>query len=203
MKNSKCKICRRLGIVLFPKCKKFFARKPYPPGEKRKKRSSSLSEYGKELKEKQKLRYWYNLSEHQFRKYVKEVLEKRGKVEDASSLLIKKLERRLDNVIFRLGFATSRSQARQMITHRHFLINNKIINIPSYQVKVGDIITVKPSSRKKSPFCNLPSLLKKYNFPSWLKFDIKELKGEVVKEPSTEECIPPIEISSIFEYYSR
>ncbi|MDI6591378.1 MAG: 30S ribosomal protein S4 [Patescibacteria group bacterium] len=214
MQNSKCKICRRLGVKLFlkgekclsPKCP--MVRKPYPPGQKGKRRPTPLSEYGKELREKQKLKNWYNLKEAQFRKYVKEVLEairssKRGKVRDPAASLIKTLESRLDNVIFRLGIASSRAQARQLISHGHFLVNDKIVNIPSYLVKKGDKITPSPHSLKKTFFQNLPSLLKKQKIPSWLELNIEKVEGKVKEEPNLEEAAPPAEILAIFEYYSR
>jgi len=209
MFDSKCKICRRLGVKLFlkgerclsPKCP--MIKRPYPPGQKRKRRLGPPSEYGKELREKQKLKNWYNLKEAQFRKYVKKVLSFRGKMGDAGSLLIKLLETRLDNVIFRLGITSSRKQARQLVSHGHFLVNGKSVNIPSYQLKKGDTITIKPRSLKKAAFQNLSVKLKKQNIPSWLKFDIKNLKAEVTGEPSFEEVSPPVEISAIFEYYSR
>ena len=208
MINSKCKICRRLGVKLFLKGERCLSSKcpmvkrPYPPGKKGKRRPSSLSEYGKELREKQKLKNWYNLKERQFQKYVKEALEKRG-VEDAATLLIKTLESRLDNVVFRLGFASSRQKAKLLISHRHFLVNDKIINIPSYLVKKGDKIKIRPSSSKKTVFQNLPTILKKYETPAWLELNIEKLEGKVIGRPSLEEVAPPVEISSIFEYYSR
>ncbi|GAG12216.1 unnamed protein product [marine sediment metagenome] len=178
-------------------------KKPYPPGEKGKRRTRTRSEYGKELQEKQKLKHWYNLRERQFRKYVKEVLDKRGKVEDAGALLIEKLESRLDNVVFRMGFASSRAQARQVISHGHFLINEKKVNIPSYQVKKGDKIALNSESRKKTVFKNLSTSLKKYNPPSWIKLDVEKLEGKISARPSLEEASPPAEISAIFEFYSR
>jgi small subunit ribosomal protein S4 len=141
-------------------------KRPYPPGERSKRRRGSFSEYGKELKEKQKLKNWYNLTEKQFRKYVKEVLEKRGKVEDAGALLIKKLESRLDNVVFQMGFAVSRTQARQIISHGYFLVNGRKVNIPSHQVKKGDKITLHPKTSKKAIFQNLSSVLKKHKAPT-------------------------------------
>lgn len=209
MKNNKCKICRRLGVKLFLKGDKCLSskcpmiKKPYPPGQKRKRRRASISEYGKELREKQKLKNWYNLSEKQFRNYVKEVLTKRGKIEDTAALLVKKLEYRFDNVIFRLGFALSRVQARQFVSHGHFLINGKPVKIPSFQLKKGDKINILSSSQKKAIFRDLAVRLKKYNFPSWLEFNLKTLEGKVIKEPTLEEVAPPVEISAIFEYYSR
>jgi len=179
-------------------------KKSYPPGEKRKRRGRrNISEYGKELAEKQKLKNWYNLKEKQFRKYVKEVLKKRGKIEDAGSFLIKKLESRLDNVVFRMGFAVSRAQARQVIGHGHFLVNGKKTNIPSYQVKKGDKIALVSGASKKAVFQNLSASLKKHNVPSWIKLDIKKLEGEISGDPTLKEVAPPAEISAIFEFYSR
>lgn len=207
--DSKCKICRRLGVKLFlkgekcmsPKCP--MVKRPYPPGEKRKRRRIALSEYGKELREKQKLKIWYNLKERQFKNYVKEILEKRGKVEDAALLLVQKLESRFDNIIYRLGWASSRSQARQLVSHGHFLINGKPVNIPSFSLKKGDKISICPTSRKNSPFRDLPSLLKKYQPPSWLKLEKEKLEAKIVGKPNFEEAAPPAEISAIFEFYSR
>lgn len=209
MKDSKCKICRRLAIKLFlrgerclsQKCS--MVRKPYPPGPKAKKRTRGLSEYGKELREKQKLKNWYNLEERQLRKYVKEILKARGKVVDAGAALIKTLESRLDNVVFRLGFAPSRTAARQMVSHGHFRVNDKPINIPSYLIKKGDKISLKPSSVKKTIFQKLLPFLKKHNPPSWLKLDVKSLEGKVIDLPNLEEAAPSAELSSIFEFYSK
>jgi len=207
--NAKCKICRRIGVKLFlrgekclsPKCP--MIKKAYPPGQKRKRRPIPPSEYGKELRERQKLKNWYNLKERQFKNYVKKVLDRRGKVEDTSELLIKILEIRLDNVVFRLGLSASRLQARQLVSHGHFLVNGKSIDTPSYQVKNGDIILVKPQKIKKANFQNLKNLLKKYKPPSWLELNAEKLEGRVIGEPTIEEAAPPVEVSSIFEYYSR
>jgi len=202
MQNNKCKICRRLGTKLFlkgekclsPKCP--LIKKPYPPGlKKKRRRAGALSEYGKELREKQKLRNWYNLKESQFRKYVKE--------NSSPSLLIQKLESRFDNVILRLGLTGSRAQARQFVSHGHFLINGKPVNIPSYQLKKGDKISIRPASQKNKIFSNLTPLLKKYQTPTWLKLNAEKLTGEVIGIPTLEEASPSAEISTIFEYYSR
>ncbi len=209
MQNKKCRICRRLGAKLFlkgekclsPKCP--MVKRPYPPGQKRKRRLRTLSEYGKELREKQKLKNWYNLEERQFKRYVEQALESRGKAEDTVTFLIKKLESRLDNVIFRLGFASSRAQARQLVNHGHFSIDGKAVNIPSYQLKKGNKITLRPTSREKNIFQNLQTKLKKYQPPSWLSLDIKTLTGKVTAVPSLEEVVPPAEIPIIFEFYSR
>ncbi|MDO8265087.1 MAG: 30S ribosomal protein S4 [Candidatus Parcubacteria bacterium] len=209
MLDSKCKICRRSGTKLFLKGDKCFSakcaltRRPYGPGMKTKKRKKAPSEYGKELGEKQKVKGWYNLRERQFKKYVKEILEKRGKVENTSSLLVQKLEMRLDNTVFRLGFASSRSAAKQMVTHGHLYINGKLTDVPSRQMKKGDKISIKPFSKDKAIFKNLAATLKKYQVPSWLELDKDKLEGKVIGLPTPEETALPAEISAIFEYYSR
>lgn len=209
MLNIKCKICRRLGIKLFlksekclsPKC--LMIKKAYPPGEKRKRKTRPLSERGKELREKQKLKNWYNLKEKQFGKYVKEILRRKGMVKDPPLQLIRILESRLDNVVFRLGFGLSRQATRQMISHGHFLVNDKLVNIPGYLVKKGDKVSISEKSTQKSLFQNIAISIKKHTPPSWLKLDIKKLDGKVIGQPCLKEVAPPVEISAIFEYYSR
>jgi len=178
-------------------------KRPYPPGKKGKRRRSPLSEYGKELREKQKLRNLYGLGERQFKKYVREVLGKRRKVTDVSALLIKILESRLDNVVFRLGFASSRGQAKQMVSHSYFLVNGKSLDIPSYQAKKGDIIALKSTKAQKAIFKNLKNIIKKYKTPGWLELDAQKLEGKIIGQPSLEEVAPPVEITAIFEFYSR
>jgi len=209
VKEAKCRICRRLGVKLFlrgekclsPKCP--MVKRPYPPGLPGKRRKSPPSEYKKELIEKQKLRYWYGLSDRQLKKYVKEVLEKRGKVEDVSTLLIQNLEKRLDNVVYRLGFAVSRDQARQLVSHKFFLVNGKPVNIPSFSLKVGDTVSLKPQKLKKVIFKDLKERLKKHQVPSWLSLDPEKFEGKVISEPKVEEVAPPVEVSAVFEFYSR
>lgn len=207
--NSKCKICRRLGVKLFLKGERCLTSKcpmvkrPYPPGKKGKRRPVPLSEYGKELREKQKLKNWYNLGERQFKNYVKKILAKKKKMEDPTALLIKILETRLDNVIFRLGWASSRRKSRQLASYGHFLINGKSIDTPSCQVKKGDIISIKPQKMKKAVFQNLKTSLKKHKTPHWLELNIEKLEGRVTAEPTLEEAAPPVEVSAIFEFYSK
>lgn len=209
MQDSKCKICRRTGAKLFLKGDKCFSqkcalvRKPYVPGPKAKRRTKNFSEYAKELKEKQKLRNWYNLEEKQFSNYVKKVLGARGKVADAAAFLIEILESRLDNVIFRLGFAPSRAAARQIISHRHILVNDKHVNISSYLVKKGDQIKIRPASVSKTIFKNLSQTIKNYKAPMWLELDKEKLEGKIVSVATMVEAAPPAEISSIFEFYSK
>jgi small subunit ribosomal protein S4 len=208
-REAKCRICRRLGIKLFlkgekclsPKCP--MVKRPYPPGQVGKRKSNPPSEYKKELMETQKLKNWYGLSERQLKKYVNEILKKRGKVEDASILLIQNLEKRLDNVVYRLGLAISRDQARQLVSHKFFLVNGKPVNIPSFRLKVGDVVSLKKEKLKKEIFKDLKERLKRYLPPTWLVLDSEKLEGKVIAEPKVEEVAPPVEISSIFEFYSR
>lgn len=208
-KGPKCKICRRLGTKLSLKGERCLTqkcamiRKPYNPGEKSKKRKGNMSEYGKELSEKQKLKNWYNLSERQFENYTIEVLEQKTKTENPVLLLIQKLESRLDNVIFRIGWASSRPKARQLISHRHFTVNGRRVNIPSYALKINDQIGIAAPSKKKKVFENLLKDLKNYEAPTWIKLDKEKLEGKIIAKPSVEEAIAPSEVSIVFEYYSR
>jgi len=179
--------------------------KAYAPGMTAKKRRKALSEYGKELMEKQKLKNWYGLRERQFRKYVDKVLEKSHMLEDINpaEILIRFLESRLDNVVFRLGLAINRKHARQLVNHGFFLVNGKTVDIPSIQLKTGDKVSFRDNAKKKVPYTQLEIKLKKYEAPSWLKLDKKAIQGEIVGLPTLEEVSPPAEISSIFEFYSR
>jgi small subunit ribosomal protein S4 len=173
-------------------------------GQKYKKRiPKPLSDFGKGLRAKQELKELYNLREKQFKRYIKEILKSRGKKEDLQDLLIKKLESRLDNIVFRLGLALTRQQARQLVSHGHFLVNNKKVDIPSYQIKPGDKIKVKENSKNKKIFKEILETLRKYQPPDWLLFDKEKLEGEVVSLPDFEKIKPPAEVSLIFEFYSR
>jgi len=209
MINS-CKTCRRTGQKLFLKGEKCFSpkcpiiKRPYAPGQKSKKRRRrNVSEYGKELLEKQKMRAWYGVSETQFKNYVKNILKNRGKVEDTSLELIRRLEKRLDNVVFRMGLAVSRKQARQLVNHSCFKVNDKPVNIPSFQVKKSDVISLKQTKKEKEYFKKVVQILAKAKVPDWLKLDSKNISAEVIAEPTFEDSGVPAEISSIFEYYSR
>jgi len=187
-----------------------FFKKSVISGEKifgqkvRKRRRAAISEYGRQLREKQKLKALYNLRERQFKKYIKEVMTERGKKGvDIVSLLIQKLELRLDNVVFRLGFASSRSQARQLVNHGHFLVNGRKVNIPSFELRKGDQVQVRAASLKKNFFKKIQETLKKHKIPSWLNFDIQKMEAKVVGLPSFEEAQLPVQIPLIFEFYSR
>ena len=178
-------------------------KRAYAPGPQKKRRGGSPSAFKKSLEEKQTLKKWYGVSERQFKKYAEESLAKMGKVENIAEEFIKKLEKRLDNVIFRLGIAKSRAQARQLVSHGYFLINGKTANIPSYSIKKGDIISIKENKKKKGALKDLQAQIKKYEPPVWLNLNKEELEGKAVGDPNLEEVNAPAEISSIFEFYSR
>ncbi len=208
-KTTECKKCRRVGSKLFLKGEKCesqkcpMIKKPYPPGQKPKRRRGHTSEYGRELTEKQKLRYWYDLKEGQILRYVKSVINKPQKKESAGDQLLRKLENRLDNTVYRMGFAVSRSQARQMISYGFFHVNGKPVDRPSYQVKLGCVVSVRPGKKKSKIFEDFENKMKNFTPPAWISLDKKKLEGEVTGEVVVTEVAPPVEISSIFEFYSR
>lgn len=183
MMDNKCKKCRRAGEKLFLKGEKCFSpkcpltRKPYPPGifgkSKRKRVRRGLSEYGAQLREKQKIKFSYGLRERQFSNYLKE-----------ATPLFELLESRLDNVVFRLGFSDSRLGARQIVSHGHIMVNSRKVNIPSCRLKIGDKISIRPQSANKAVFKDLDIKLKKYNPPSWIKLDKIKKEGEIIGRPT-------------------
>ncbi len=172
------------------------------PVQRRKSRGA-VSEYKKSLVEKQTLKNLYGLSEKQFKKYVLNSLSRIQKVVNVSDELVKVLEKRLDNVVFRLGFAKTRAQARQLVNHAYFLINGKSVNIPSFQVGKGDVVSIKETKKKKIVFEDLSKNLKKIESPSWLKLDKETFSASVLGDPSLAEANPPVEISLVFEFYSK
>lgn len=206
MIDSQCKRCRRAGQKLFLKGERCFGqkcamiRRPYNPGVHGKSFRGRLSEYGEQLAEKQKVRYAYGISEKQFKNYFKEIVKRKGNKEE---MLVQKLERRLDNVVFRLGWACSRRLARQIVSHGHILVNGRKVNIPSYLVKEGDIIKLKEKSRKSPLFQDLKTVLKKYQTPKWLSLDMGKMEAKVKGQPKLEDLDKIGEISKIIEYYSR
>ncbi|OGD23888.1 30S ribosomal protein S4 [Candidatus Azambacteria bacterium RBG_16_47_10] len=208
MIDAKCSKCRRAGEKLFlkgercfgPKCS--IAKDAGAPGMHgaKKRRGRGGSEYGTQLREKQKVKQSYGIRERQFRKYFDAASKSRGRT---SGILTQLLETRLDNVVFRLGFAGSRSQARQMVGHGHFAVNGRRVDIPSYQVKTGDIITIREGSAGKKIFNDLRTVIKKYDAPEWLAIDKEALKGEVKRTPTEEESEMPFNLQLIIEFYSR
>ncbi|MEK7555266.1 MAG: 30S ribosomal protein S4 [Patescibacteria group bacterium] len=205
MKRSSEKKERSLGMKLFlkgdrcnsPKC--VMIRRPYKPGIHGKGRHRALSEYGQQLLEKQRIKASYGLKETQMRNIFKKALSKTGAT--VGEIIIKSLERRLDNAIFRLGFASSRVVARQLINHGHFSVNGRKITIPSFQVKPNDIISIRPSSANLLIFKNLSDIIKKYEAPDWLAIDKEKIEGLVVSLPKDIEM--PFDINLVVDYYSR
>jgi small subunit ribosomal protein S4 len=204
-RDSVCRICRREGEKLYLKGERCYTdkcaieRHPYPPGEHGQGRIK-LSEYGMQLREKQKVRRIYGLMEKQFRRYFK-LAEKMAGVTGENFLQI--LERRLDNVVFRMGFATSRNEARQFVLHGHILVNGKKLNIPSYLVNDGDVISVKESSCKSKRFKEIFEFNAEITHPEWLSVNLDHAEGKVLSLPKREAIDYPVKEHLIVEYYSR
>ena len=178
-------------------------KRPFAPGQKAKKRRSNLTEYGREMREKQKVKKWYNISESQFRDYVFEVMDNRASGVDIASQLIAKLESRIDNIVFRMGWAKSRGQARLLVSHGHILVNGRKIDIPSYRTSVGDTISIREGSKNREALKGIPETMKKYSLPKWLSFDGSKIEGKIMRFPTPEDVQLPSEVSTIFEHYSR
>lgn len=197
------KISRRLGIGITEKGQRILGKRAFPPGQHGPTaRRRQVSDYGLQLQEKQKARYMYGVLERQFRRIFEKAQRYPG---ETGTYLFILLERRLDNVVYRLGFATTRSQARQLVTHGHITVNGRKTNIPSYTVKVGEVIAVRPESRRRAYFKNLVDSgdLNRRNVPDWLRLNSADLSGEVVSMPRREDAEPGINEQLIVEYYSR
>ena len=206
-----CRLCRREGMKLYlkgarcdgPKCP-IVQRQParnYPPGQHGQRRTRRPSEYGLQLREKQKVRRFYGLLETQFRRHFEEA-ERRGGVTGDNLLQI--LESRLDNVVYRMGFAESRKHARQVVRHGHFTVNGRKTNIPSFQVKANDVIAVRPESRKREYFKDFQEVLASRQAPDWIAMDRENLSGRILQLPLREQIqIPTFNDALIVEYYSR
>jgi small subunit ribosomal protein S4 len=198
--GPKARISRRYGVALFGPSKAL-ERKNYPPGMHGPKGSRrKQSEYATALAEKQKLRFMYGLMERQFRRYFESALRKRGVTGET---LLQMLETRLDNVVYRLGFANSRSAARQIVSHGHVLVNNRKVNVSSYNLRAGDVITIKekPASRRLATR-NL-ELTQIQPIPDWLVADKDQFQGKVVRIPTREEIAPIVNEQLVVELYSR
>lgn len=203
-----CKLCRREGMKLFlkgercysPKCA--FEKRNYAPGMHGKKGSfrHKESDFARQLREKQKARRIYGVQERQFRRYFRSALRVKGMT---GVTLLTMLERRLDNVIYRMGLADSRAQARQLIGHGHFLLNGHNHNVPSYLVEVGDVIEVRPSSRNNGYFKTIAERLGQRSLPEWLDFDEMQLRGRIIGTPDRRSVDVPLNEQLIVEYYSR
>jgi small subunit ribosomal protein S4 len=191
------KLSRREGVALTDKCQKYLDRRPYPPGEHGRGRIRQ-SEYLLQLREKQKTRRFYGVLEKQFRRYYQKASRQPG---ITGENLLRMLEQRLDNVVYRLGFAATRRQARQLVGHGHFRVNGKKVNIPSYQVRPDDVITVKPGSNAE-PIIRAATELVASVAP-WLQADYDALNGKVLKVPERTEIDTPVSEQLIVEYYSK
>ncbi len=206
-RGSLCRLCRAEGAKLFLKgdrCysdKCSFERRSYIPGEHGQiKFRRKASDYGTQLREKQKLKRTFGLLEKSFKGYFKKAKKQKG-IAGVNLLLM--LEKRLDNMVYRLGFANSRGEARQLVRHNHFLVNDGKVNIPSYLVKMGDKIQVKEKSRKVSTIIDAVGTVARRGVPEWLELDKDNFAGVVKALPTREELTMPIQEQLVVEFYSR
>ncbi|MDP3731025.1 MAG: 30S ribosomal protein S4 [bacterium] len=202
------KLERRIGTKLFLKGdrslspKSAMVRKPYPPGMHGKAKFKKLSEYGLQLQSKQKIKNIYRLLEKKFKFYVKEAMKSK---KETTALLVKNLEQRLDNTVYRMGLAQSRDQARQLVNHGHILVNNIKTDIPSFQVKQGDKISVREGSKNTKYFSTLlPEWFPKHEGPNWIKVEKEIFTGTIEKAPEINDSgLEFKDLQSIIEFYSR
>lgn len=203
--GPKYKICRRLGSGIFSKCQT--TRFTISEGKKKlgakqgRKHRTTKTEFGGQLLEKQKIRFSYGLNERQLVNYVKKSKGKKG-VQPAQEVF-RLLETRLDNVIFRMGLVPSRQFARQSVTHGHIMVNNIKVRRPSYEVRAGDVIGVRPESRQNGIFRDKAEQLKDYSAPGWLALDKELVSAKVLSHPSSSEQSPDLNFASIVQFYSR
>ena len=204
-KDEQCRICRREGQKLFLKGSRCYSdkcsivRRNYAPGEHGQGKKK-LSEYGTQLREKQKTKSFYGVGEKQFRKYFEMAENKKG---ITGEVLLQILESRLDNVIYRLGFGTSRAQARQLVNHGHFEVNGKKVNIPSYLVKPGDVIAVREIKKDSKIIKENAEVNSSKPIPEWLEKDNDKLNAKVIRLASREDVDLPVEEHLIVELYSK
>ena len=204
-RESVCRLCRRENIKLFLKGERCYTekcavdRRTYAPGQHGQSRKK-LSDYGAQLREKQKVRRIYGLLENQFQNTFEEADQRKG-ITGENLLML--LERRLDNIVYRLGFANSRNEARQLVLHRHFTVNQTQVNIPSYLVKPGDVIALKEKSKKVVRIQEAMEGMARRGVPQWLELDKDQFKGQVKALPAREEITIPIQEKLIVELYSK
>jgi len=201
-----CRLCRREGMKLFLKGERCYMEKcaiekrNVPPGQQGKARKAKLMGYGLQLREKQKVKRTYGVLENQFRRYFESADRQRG---ITGETLLQLLERRFDNVIYRLGLATSRPQARQLVRHGHFFVNERKVTIPSYSLGVGDTVTVHKNSAKKVSIQHAIEEVKGRGIPDWLTFDGEKLSGKVSSLPTREQINLVVQEQLIVELYSK
>ncbi|MEK9825348.1 MAG: 30S ribosomal protein S4 [Methylotenera sp.] len=204
--DPKCRQCRREGEKLFLKAEKCFSdkcaieKRNFPPGQHGQRRNQRLSDYGVQLREKQKVRRIYGVLEAQFRSYYAEADRQKG---ITGENLLQLLECRLDNVTYRMGLGGSRTEARQIVRHNSILVNGKRVNIPSYQVKAGDVISVAESAKSQLRIKGALEAAEQRGFPEWLEVDVKALKGTFKAKPQRDELPPTINESLVVELYSK
>lgn len=196
------KISRREGVNLSEttKVQRYMERHPYPPGQHGQSRRRRPSDYAVRLREKQKLRLFYNVSEKQFRNLFDEASRREGAT---GAVFLQLLESRLDNVVFRLGIAHTRRQARQFVSHGHILVNGKRVDIPSYRVKPGDEIEVASGSRDNAHIKSNIEARRRGKMHPWLEFDADAMKGKFLNLPAREDLVVPVNELQVIEYYSR
>ena len=203
--ESQCRLCRRETMKLYLKGDRCFSdkcaieRRNYPPGQHGQNRGK-LSDYGIQLREKQKIKRIYGLVEKQFESYFEEADRQRG-VTGTNFLVL--LERRLDNTVYRLGFSNSRSQARQLVRHGHFLVNGRKVNIPSYLLRAGDTVAVAQASRNLQVISESMGALPRRGLPAWLDLDTSKFEGVFKALPSREEMNLPVQEQLVVEFYSK
>lgn len=201
-----CRLCRREGMKLFLKGERCYGekcaidRRNVPPGQHGKGRRARLLGYGLQLREKQKVRRMYGVLERQFRRYFEKADRQKGVTGET---LLQLLERRLDNVVYRLGFAASRPQARQLVRHGHFTVNGRRTNVPSFSVNAGDVIAVRPSSAKNPAIAYAMEEVKGRGIPEWLELDGENLSGSLTAAPTREQLNLPVQEQLIVELYSK
>ena len=204
--GSSCRLCRRENLKLFLKgdrCygdKCAFERRPYAPGQHGQRRAGKFSDYQLQLREKQKVKRIYGVLEKQFRRYYYRAEQQKG-VTGANLLIL--LECRLDNIVYRMGFAASRDQARQLIRHNHFTVGNRKVNIPSYQVNVGDVVQVRERSRKVAAILESLETVVRRGIPSWIELEKENFRGTLNTLPNREDLTMPIQENLIVELYSK
>jgi small subunit ribosomal protein S4 len=177
-----------------------YERRSYPPGQHGQNRRRKRSDYGEQLREKQKVKRIYGIAERQFRGYYYKALRTKGV---SGHMLIQLLERRLDNVVYRMGFATSRAQARQLVGHGHFAVNGRATNVPSYQLRPGDKVEVRESRRSREPMKIAKETLRSHQAPEWLSVDAANLSGTVTDVPRRDQMPLDLNEQLVVEYYSR
>jgi small subunit ribosomal protein S4 len=198
--GSTAKVSRRLGVAIVPKDEKYLDRRPYPPGQHGQNKKGKISEYAVQLREKQKMKYIYGVLERQFRLYFAKASRMKGVTGDN---LVKILESRLDNVVYRAGFAVSRPAARQLVTHCHLLVNGKKVNIPSYQLRPGDVIEFRQKSKNLEVVRNALNKKPDSQIPQWIQVDKANLKVTFLNAPERSEVQEPFNEQLVVELYSK